>query len=70
MNCPICNSIPIPEQPYPGLHAYTTIFQCGCETIQTFSDEHYIIYEQRCDEAVKPKLDVSELFKKSHPKNI
>ncbi len=44
MTCSICNSIEIVEQPYAGLHAYTTIFVCGCKIIQSIN-ENFFIYD-------------------------
>jgi transcription initiation factor TFIIIB Brf1 subunit/transcription initiation factor TFIIB len=62
--CPICGADEIPEQPYPGLHAATTIYECGCEIVQAIgSDEIY--YDQRCDEPRKEKIDISALVEKA-----
>ena len=68
MNCPICSSIEKKDQPYSGLHAYTIIFECGCEIIQPINDNS-LIYEQRCDEEFKPKLDLNKLFEKHRKKS-
>ncbi len=68
MNCPICSSIEKRYQPYSGLHAYTIIFECGCEIIQPINDNS-LIYEQRCDEEFKPKLDLNKLFEKHRKKS-
>ena len=67
MICPICNSIEKREQPYTGLHACTTIFECGCDIIQPIGNNSFI-FEQRCDEEFKPKLDLNKLFEKYHKK--
>ncbi len=69
MLCPICNAEEIEDQPQPSLHAYTLIFKCGTEITAAFSSkESDFIYDQKCNEPRKEKLDFKqliELFQKS-----
>lgn len=53
--CPICNASEIAEQPQPSLHAFTTIFECGCRIDQAFGSDEWV-YDQRCDEPMKQRI--------------
>jgi len=69
-NCPICGEKALPErkQPQAGLHAFSTIFKCGCIIDQAFSSpDDEFSFNQKCDE--EKKEDVVELALKRREKN-
>lgn len=47
--CPICSSPASDKQPQEGLHAYTTVYDCGTEITKAFGSDDEGIYDKRCD---------------------
>ena len=70
MKCPICkldNELPLEEQPQPGTHAYTIVFQCGTEIDFPISETNLDndgSPSKRCDD-LKEKISVEDLAEKS-----
>lgn len=47
--CPVCSAPACDEQPQEGLHAYTTVYECGTEITKAFGSDDEGIYDKRCD---------------------
>lgn len=51
--CPICGALPSENQPYPGTHGYTVLFECGTEIDRAYGYEDYESFSQKCDQPRK-----------------
>ncbi len=48
--CPYCGAEQLPDLPYPGLHAFTLLYECGTDLTVLIGYDGQCVTEKRCDE--------------------